>query len=83
MAKKSLLDDMAFREALDAFDVPALFSPMPAGQPHWIYEPPTAHRDPIAIVGHALRMIIAAVVIGLGAIGAALYVQGSLLQFLS
>lgn len=83
MAKRtSLLDDMAFREAMDQFDVPTLFRPLPAGQPHWIYERPVVRSHPIATACHALQTVVISLVVGLGAIGAALYVQDCLLDLM-
>ena len=73
----SLLDDAAFVAALDESDVPALFKPMPPGEPHWIYNdrpaPQSVERgQTIRVVGFELLMM------GLGAAGAALVFQDRL-----
>ena len=68
----SLLDDAAFVAALDESDVPALFKPMPPGEPRWIYDerpaPPSVapQRAVVHFVGFELLML------GLGAAGAVL-----------
>ena len=67
----------AFVAALDESDVPALFKPMPPGEPHWIYNdrpaPQSVERgQTIRVVGFELLMM------GLGAAGAALVFQDRL-----
>jgi len=70
----SLLDDAGFLAELDRSDVPALFKPMPTGEPHWIYEP-DGGPPPLTRWLVALRVAFFTVLAGLGATIAALLFQ--------
>ena len=78
----SLLDDLGFLKALDEFDVPLLVTPMPAGEPHWVYDPPPPPPPSLQLAQLALGVIGVGLMMGLGAACAALVFQDQVAQIL-